>query len=219
MLGSFQDAEDLVRETLLHAWRGLYRIATYACLDAFADRARARRVLPEAQGSPSQRRPLGGPATESAWLEPYADAALDGLADTAPGPEARFEMSGAVQFAFVALRRADAVPSMPPWRECYRGREAIRAFFDWAWVSAGEGPLWLVPTATYRQPAFAVYRRGLDRPESRIHAVQLRTFDDDAIAVLTVFVDRRLLASFGVTAVLPTRGTAPSRSGDALGAR
>ena len=108
---------------------------------------------------------------------------------------------------------------MPPWREWYRGREAIRAFFDWAWVSAGEGPLRLVPTAANRQPAFAAYRRGRDRPEWRIHALQLLTLDDDAIAVLTVFVDWRLLASFGLLAVLPTRGTAPSGSGDALGAR
>jgi RNA polymerase sigma-70 factor (ECF subfamily) len=122
MLGSLHDAEDLVQETLLRAWRGLdrfegrtslrgwlYRIATNACLDALADRARARRVLPEAQGSPSERRPLGGPATEIAWLEPYPDAALDGLADTAPGPEARFEMSEAVQLAFVA-----AIHHLPP---------------------------------------------------------------------------------------------------------
>ena len=122
MLGSLHDAEDLVQETLLRAWRGLdrfegrtalrgwlYRIATNTCLDALADRARARRVLPEAHGSPSQRRPLGGPATEIAWLEPYPDTAHDGLADTAPGPEARFEMSEAVQLAFVA-----AIQHLPP---------------------------------------------------------------------------------------------------------
>src|SRR5829696_1253018 len=60
MLGSLHDAEDLVQDTLLRAWRGLdgfegrasfrswlYRIATNACLNAIASRRSARRVLPE----------------------------------------------------------------------------------------------------------------------------------------------------------------------------
>jgi hypothetical protein len=63
-----------------------------------------------------------------------------------------------------------------------------------------------------RQPAIAQYRRGRDRPEWRIHALQLPTRDDEAITVLTDFVDRELLASFGLPEVLPIRGTAPSGS-------
>ena len=114
MLGSFQDAEDLVQETLARAWRGLdrfegrasfrawlYRIATNACLDALASRNACRR-LPELSGPPSDREPDSGPATEIAWLEPYPDTALEGVADTAPGPVARYEMREAVQLAFVA---------------------------------------------------------------------------------------------------------------------
>ena len=70
MLGSLSDAEDLVQETFLRAWRALdefegrgqfrswlYRIATNACLNALAGRASARRVLPESQGPPSDRMP------------------------------------------------------------------------------------------------------------------------------------------------------------------
>jgi len=115
MLGSLDDAEDLVQETLLRAWRAvdqfegrasvrswLYRIATNACLNALTRRATARRVLPEALGPPAVELPHGEPAKEVAWLEPYPDAALEGVPDTAPGPEARYEMREAVQLAFVA---------------------------------------------------------------------------------------------------------------------
>ena len=115
MLGSLQDAEDLVQETLLRAWRGidrfegrasvrgwLYRIATNACLSALASRRSARRVLPEALGPPAEGLPTGKPATEIAWLEPYPDALLESIADAAPGPDARYEQHEAVQLAFVA---------------------------------------------------------------------------------------------------------------------
>jgi RNA polymerase sigma-70 factor, ECF subfamily len=115
MLGSLDDAEDLVQETFLRAWRAvdrfegrasvrswLYRIATNACLNALASRASARRVLPEAVGPPGVEMPRGEPATEIPWLEPYPDAALEGVPDRAPGPDARYEMREAVQLAFVA---------------------------------------------------------------------------------------------------------------------
>jgi RNA polymerase sigma-70 factor (ECF subfamily) len=118
MLGSFHDAEDLVQETYLRAWRSidgftgrghfrgwLYRIATNACLNAIAAR-NTRRVLPEALAGPADRMPEGEPPTEIAWLEPYPE---DGRADPAPGPEARYETHEAVQLAFVA-----AIQHLPP---------------------------------------------------------------------------------------------------------
>ena len=77
MLGGFHDAEDLVQETLLRAWRGLagfegrssfrawlYRIATNACLDVLATRAGTRRVLPDTLSPPSDKMAEGAPATE-----------------------------------------------------------------------------------------------------------------------------------------------------------
>jgi RNA polymerase sigma-70 factor (ECF subfamily) len=124
MLGSLHDAEDLVQETLLRAWRGLdrfegrasvrswlYRIATNACLNAIARRQSARRLMPEAYGPPVETvRPLvGEPATEIAWLEPYPDAALAGIPDGAPGPDARYDLHESVQLAFVA-----AIQHLPP---------------------------------------------------------------------------------------------------------
>jgi RNA polymerase sigma-70 factor (TIGR02960 family) len=107
--GSTQDAEDLVQETLLAAWRGLdqfterasvrtwlYHIATNRSIDAL--RAKARR--------PQQLTPLTEPPTPSRmaeviWLEPYPDVLLDGIADQTPGPEARYEHKEAIGLAFV----------------------------------------------------------------------------------------------------------------------
>jgi RNA polymerase sigma-70 factor (ECF subfamily) len=116
MLGSLQDAEDAVQETLVSAWRGLdsfaersslrawlYGIATHRCLNEL--RAASRR--PHTRGSTLPFTPP--PATrmsEVAWLEPYPDALIDGLPDTAPGPEARYEQREAIGLAFVsALQR------------------------------------------------------------------------------------------------------------------
>ncbi|MGR6920420.1 sigma-70 family RNA polymerase sigma factor [[Actinomadura] parvosata] len=106
LLGSVQDAEDLVQETLLAAWRGiggyeeraslrtwLYRIATNRCLNAL--RGGAHRS--------SRRR------EEASWLEPYPDVLLDELPDRLPGPEARYETSESVSLAFLAaLQRLPA---------------------------------------------------------------------------------------------------------------
>jgi RNA polymerase sigma-70 factor (ECF subfamily) len=110
IVGSTQDAEDLVQETLLAAWRGieqfeerasirawLYGIATNRCVDAL--RASSRR--------PSQVEPMTEPPeptrlAEPIWLEPYPDVLLEGIADDAPGPEARYETREAIALAFVA---------------------------------------------------------------------------------------------------------------------
>jgi RNA polymerase sigma-70 factor (ECF subfamily) len=89
MLGSIQDAEDQVQETLVRAWRSfgefegrsslrtwLYRIATNACLRALE--TRARRALPSGLGAPGENpeEPPGRWRTELPWLEPFPDSLL-----------------------------------------------------------------------------------------------------------------------------------------------
>jgi RNA polymerase sigma-70 factor (ECF subfamily) len=90
MLGTVHDAEDVVQETMLRAWKArdrydstlasvrtwLYRIATNACLSALE--GRARRPLPSGLGAPSEdpRAPLT-PAIEIPWLQPFPDARFD----------------------------------------------------------------------------------------------------------------------------------------------
>jgi RNA polymerase sigma-70 factor (TIGR02960 family) len=110
ILGSMQDAEDMVQETLLAAWRGLgkfeerssvrswlYRIATNRCLNAARDAGRARRRvrLPAFDAPEPTRR------SKPTWFEPYPDALVEDLPDTSPGPEARYETREALALAFV----------------------------------------------------------------------------------------------------------------------
>ena len=117
ILGSVHDAEDLVQETFLAAWRGLerfdgrsslrtwlYRIATNRCLNALRDRSRRPREVPPMAEPPEPTR-----RSEPLWLEPYPDALIDAVADTTAGPAARYEVKEAVSLAFVtALQQLPA---------------------------------------------------------------------------------------------------------------
>src|SRR4051794_28669514 len=118
MLGSVQDAEDAVQETLLAAWRGLdrfeeraslrtwlYRVATSRCLNARRSANRRPAMTRPRDVDPPEPTRLG----EVVWLEPYPDAQLEGLADAAPGPEARYEAREAISRAFVS-----ALQLLPP---------------------------------------------------------------------------------------------------------
>jgi RNA polymerase sigma-70 factor (TIGR02960 family) len=111
MLGSLQDAEDALQDTLLAAWQGLggfegraslrtwlYRIATNRSLNALraANRRPAREWnIPDVE--PPEPTRLG----EVAWLEPYPDALLEGAINVPLGPEARYAQTEAISLAFV----------------------------------------------------------------------------------------------------------------------
>jgi RNA polymerase sigma-70 factor (ECF subfamily) len=113
MLGSLEDAEDAVQDTLVRAWRGLrgfegrsslrswlYRIATNVCLNAIERRPRlALPVERAAAGDP--REAPEPPLAERAWIEPLPDDIAASL-DAGPSPEARYEQREAVELAFIA---------------------------------------------------------------------------------------------------------------------
>jgi RNA polymerase sigma-70 factor (TIGR02960 family) len=119
ILGSVQDAEDVLQEILLAAWQGLdsfegrasirtwlYQIATHRCLNAL----RSARRRPQTDWPPSGLNPpaptrLG----EVTWLEPYPDTLLEGLADGTQSPEARYQAREAISLAFIV-----AVQLLPP---------------------------------------------------------------------------------------------------------
>jgi RNA polymerase sigma-70 factor (TIGR02960 family) len=111
MLGSFQDAEDVLQETLLAAWQALerfegrasvrtwlYRIATNRCLNAL--RSASRRPAKE-WNVPGIEPPEPNRLGEIMWLEPYPDILLGGLTDKLLGPEARYEQTESISLAFV----------------------------------------------------------------------------------------------------------------------
>jgi RNA polymerase sigma-70 factor (TIGR02960 family) len=119
MLGSFQDAEDALQNTLLTAWQSLagfegrasirtwlYRVATNRCLDA--RRAASRRPAKE-WDVPGVQPPEPTRLGEVVWLQPFPDNLLEGAIDGPPSPEARYEQTEAISLAFVT-----ALQVLPP---------------------------------------------------------------------------------------------------------
>ena len=119
MLGSFQDAEDALQDTLLAAWQGLagfqaraslrtwlYRIATNRCLNA---RRSTRRRQAKEWDVPGIQPPEPTRLGEVVWLEPLPDEFLGTAIDQLPGPEARYEQTESISLAFVT-----ALQVLPP---------------------------------------------------------------------------------------------------------
>jgi RNA polymerase sigma-70 factor (ECF subfamily) len=111
LLGSLQDAEDALQDTLLAAWQGLagfeeraslrtwlYRVATNRCLNLRRSASRRPQAAwPVPDVDPIEPSRLG----EVVWLEPYPDVLREGMPTGPPGPEARYESTEAISLAFV----------------------------------------------------------------------------------------------------------------------
>jgi RNA polymerase sigma-70 factor (ECF subfamily) len=135
MLGSFQDAEDLVQETFLRAWSKratyqgratfrawLYGIATNACLDAL--RRRPKRMLPPDLFAASDPNQAPGPPTDLAWLEPFPDRVMEEAAANEDEPEAKLLARETTELAFLA-----AIQHLPPRQ---RAVLVLRDVLDWS---------------------------------------------------------------------------------------
>jgi RNA polymerase sigma-70 factor (TIGR02960 family) len=111
MLGSLEDAEDVLQEALLAAWQGfgrfegraslrtwLYKIATNQCLNA---RRAARRRPAKPYDVPGVRPPEPTRLGEVTWLEPFPDTLLDGAIEVPLGPEVRYGQLESISLTFV----------------------------------------------------------------------------------------------------------------------
>jgi RNA polymerase sigma-70 factor, ECF subfamily len=199
MLGSLEDAEDLVQETFLRAWRGLdgfegrsslrtwlYRIATNACLDALD--GRARRVLPDALQGPSDPSVDLPPRTDVAWLQPIPDRLLD-LADPA-------EVAGTretIELTFVA-----AVQHLPATQR------AVLILRDVVGLPARETADQLGLSVPAANSALHRAREALRErlPESRADWTAPRYVNDDERTLVRRYMDALDRADLGLMAEL-----------------
>jgi len=178
MLGSLQDAEDALQETLTNAWRALprfegrsslrswlYRIATNVCLKVIE--RRPRRVLPLDYGPAAD--PHDAPAeplVESVWVEPYPDSVL--------GPEAGYEQRESVELAFIA-----ALQLLPP------GQRAVLILRDVLGFSGSEvaDVLETTPAAVYSSLQRA-HKTVAERLPERSQQATLRALGDERLGAL-----------------------------------
>jgi len=198
MLGSFDDAEDLVQDTLLRAWRGrdgfegrslfrtwLYRIATNACLSAL-ERA-PRRVLPQDVAPPvtaatdaSNARAEPAWAPEMPWLQPYPDRLLDVAGPGEREPEAQLASRETIALVFLA-----ALQHLPP------RQRAILILCDVLGWSAAETAASLELTVasvnSALQRAHATMRA--QRPADPADRPAVTAPTDDERAALAAFMD------------------------------
>jgi RNA polymerase sigma-70 factor (TIGR02960 family) len=168
ILGSLQDAEDVLQETLLSAWRALdqfdgrslrawlYRIATNRCFNYLRDGSRRPQSVLLAEPTPANAGLVS--SDEPWWLEPYPDVLLD---DFTLGPEARYDARESIALSFVAgLQR---LPSQ---------QRAVLVLRDVLGFSASEVAGILGTTSTAVNSALVRARDGF-RPDGKPELVPL----------------------------------------------
>jgi RNA polymerase sigma-70 factor (ECF subfamily) len=223
MLGSVQDAEDAVQETLLAVWRSLdsfeeratlrtwlYRIATRRCLNALILRdvlgfhvSEAARILdatPQSAASALKR----ARATLARQLPSARERAAPSQGSVA---EQRLAARFANAFeagdvdAVVALLTHDAWLTMPPVPLEYQGRELADRFLTLCFRGNRRGRR-LIATRANGQPAFGVYQRDPHAALMRANGLMVLTLADNKICAITRF-DNSVLARFGLPRSLP----------------
>jgi len=178
MLGSLQDAEDQVQETLLSAWRGidgfegrssvrswLYKIATHRCLDEI--RRRPRHGLPSEHGEPRDPRAPIEPAGELLWVEPCPPGLWEGTASA----EALYSLRESVQLAFIV-----ALQHLPATQ---RAALILRDVLGW---SAAE-------VATLLDTTVAAVNSALQRARATLDARRVAEPTPDADAIAQRYLD------------------------------
>lgn len=177
MLGSLTEAEDLVQETLLRAWKSrhtyagraplrawLYRIATNACLDELA--TRPTRGLPNSFFEPADpAREPDPPRLDPVWLEPYPDALLPRIG---MDPAAHYEQRESIQLAFLVV-----LHELPPRQ---RAVLLLRDVLGW---KAAEVAQLLELSASAVNSALYRARLTLAATAHRDHRTALRADEDD----------------------------------------
>jgi RNA polymerase sigma-70 factor (ECF subfamily) len=182
MTGSFDDAEDLVQETLMRAWNKrdtyegragvrawLYRIATNACIDAARARAARHAAKEEGAGPPYSRFP---------WMQPYPDALLDAAVSEDMRPDARLVSRDTIELAFLA-----AVQSLPP------KQRAVLILRDVLDFSASETAKILDDTTAAVNGALQRARATLRRRRGTPMALDASSASFDEAVLLQAFMD------------------------------
>ncbi len=231
ILGSVQDAEDQLQETLLAAWRGLDPMRYEAKETiALAFTTGLQHLPPQQRAVLVLRDVLGYRADEVAEMLATSSTAVNSLLrrarnafdsrlpatgrDRAPLPNSRREREIVGHFAeavqageterVVALLTDDAWLTMPPEPYEYQGATAIAAFLDDRAGRRG-APLLLVPTRANSQPAFGCYFRAPHTEVGRPYGLLVLTLEEDRISAITWFSDCSVFPHFGLPRILQSR--------------